>query len=184
MEFKLADFQPLAWEVSKLRLTSDGDPKSHSEQSIETVVPPTGECPLKTPALRLQYQFAAGWRFLQLVPNDRTMAPAGEKTTKYEPKGFGIWVFGDGKGCQARLRFTDNTGQTFQSDGARIDWQGWRHVDFQLRPAGGKTLGHWGGANDGTIHYPIKWDAVFLLDNGSRQPLQGEIYLSAPTLIY
>jgi hypothetical protein len=36
----------------------------------------------------------------------------------------------------------------------------------------------------GVIHYPIKWDSIFLLDNVSRQPVEGEIYLSAPTLIY
>ena len=47
-----------------------------------------------------------------------------------------------------------------------------------------KPLAHWGGANDGVIHYPIKWDSIFLLDNVSRQPVEGEIYLSAPTLIY
>jgi hypothetical protein len=47
-----------------------------------------------------------------------------------------------------------------------------------------KPLSHWGGANDGVIHDPIKWDTIFLLDNVSRQPVEGEIYLSAPTLIY
>ena len=46
------------------------------------------------------------------------------------------------------------------------------------------SLSHWGGPNDGDIHYPIKWDSIFLLDNVSRQPVEGEIYLSAPTLIY
>ena len=29
-----------------------------------------------------------------------------------------------------------------------------------------------------------QWDTIFLLDNVSREPVEGEIYLSAPTLIY
>ena len=96
----------------------------------------------------------------------------------------GLWLCGDGKGCQARIRFVDFTGQTFQPDGPKIDWTGWRYVTFPLRSTEEKTLSHWGGADDGVIHYPIKWDSIFLLDNVSREPVDGEIYLSAPTLIY
>ncbi len=91
---------------------------------------------------------------------------------------------GDGKECQARIRFTDSTGQTFQSDGPKIDWKGWRYVTFPMQSSKEEPLTHWGGANDGTIHYPIKWDTIFLLDNVSREPVEGEVYLSAPTLIY
>jgi hypothetical protein len=42
---------------------------------------------------------------------------------------------------------------------------------------------HWGGVNDGEVHLPIEWDTLFLLD-GNRQAMEGEIFLSAPTLIY
>ena len=55
---------------------------------------------------------------------------------------------------------------------------------MSMRMTEGDQLAHWGGANDGTIHYPIQWDNLFLLDNISRQAAKGEIYFSAPTLIY
>jgi hypothetical protein len=34
-------------------------------------------------------------------------------------------------------------------------------------------LAHWGGANDGVIHYPITWDSIFLLDNVSKEAVEG-----------
>jgi hypothetical protein len=81
------------------------------------------------------------------------------------------------------MRFLDSTGQTFQIDGPKIDFSGWRLIQFRIAEEGAQ-LPHWGGANDGKIHYPIRWDSIFLLDNVSREPVEGEIYLSAPTLIY
>jgi len=83
-----------------------------------------------------------------------------------------------------RVRFVDASDQTFQPDGPKIDWTGWRFVTFPMQSTDEQPLAHWGGENDGKIHYPIKWDSIFLLDNVSRQPVEGEIYLSAPTLIY
>ena len=82
----------------------------------------------------------------------------------------------------ARMRFTDATGQNFQPDGGRVTWQGWRYVTFPL--TGGPDLGHWGGANDGTIHYPIRLDTLFLLDNVSRQKTEGTLDIAAPVLVY
>ena len=78
--------------------------------------------------------------------------------------------------------FTDSSGQTFQPDGGRVTWQGWRYVAFPL--TGGTNMGHWGGANDGTIHYPIRLDTLFLLDNVSREKSEGTIYLASPVLVY
>ena len=110
--------------------------------------------------------------------------PLRDGSAPSQPRSYGFWLYGDGKGCQTRIRFADTTGQTFQPDGPKIDWKGWRYVSFPLESHASKALSHWGGANDGTVHYPVKWDAAFLLDNTSRLPIEGEIYLSAPTLIY
>jgi hypothetical protein len=41
-----------------------------------------------------------------------------------------------------------------------------------------------GTAEFRVIHYPIEWDSIFLLDNVSREAVEGEVFLSAPTLIY
>ncbi|MDQ3813396.1 MAG: glycoside hydrolase family 5 protein [Armatimonadota bacterium] len=162
--------------LSAYKILPDGDPKVPSEQTIAIATPPEGLPVSGTGALKISYRFDPGWKFIRLVPQD-------EKVQKVEgqPKMFGLWIYGDGEGNLARLRFMDSTGQTFQPGGHKIDWKGWRYVTF---PLDGADAGHWGGANDGVIHYPIKWDTLFLLDNPSRGKTQGEIYISGPTLIY
>ena len=78
------------------------------------------------------------------------------------------------------MRFSDWTGQMFQSDGARITWAGWRYVRFPLT---GQTLHHWGGADDGIIHYPIFIDTLILLDS-NRRKMEGAVYIAEPTMLY
>jgi hypothetical protein len=171
---------PAGAVLSDYKVIADGDAKVAAEQSLSIVDAPEGLPVSGTKVLKITYRLDAGWRFIRL-------APQGEETRRIEstqdsmPKQFGLWVYGDGAGHAARLRFVDSTGQTFQSDGGKIDWNGWHYVTF---PLSGVQLPHWGGTNDGVIRYPIRWDTLFLLDNVSRQPVEGEIYLSAPTLIY
>ena len=104
-----------------------------------------------------------------------------------EPQALGLWLRsagnGDGKGPPVApyLRFTDSTGQTFQEGGGPINWQGWRYVlIFMDTPRGH----HSGGANDGVIHYPIRWDSLLMIENPIGQDAQGAVYLSGPTLLY
>jgi hypothetical protein len=52
-----------------------------------------------------------------------------------------------------------------------------------MRSSPRKALHHWGGAKDGEIHYPIRWDTLFLID-GRNNAAEGEIYLAAPILFY
>ena len=161
-----------------------------------------------TPSVRLSYEFADGWKFLRVALKD-----AAARKIEGEPRAFGIWVHGDGNGGTPGIRVRDATGQVHQVRGEPISWKGWRYVTFPLRPApdSGQTMiplpdcrlfdqkdgaayfvsgaeqrvswEHWGGANDGEVHQPIEWDALFLLD-GNRRANKGEIYLSAPTLVY
>jgi len=108
----------------------------------------------------------------------------GEANENLGPTRVAWWVYGDGAGCTPRIRFTDATGQSFQADGQKITWKGWRYITFALRPSDSEPLFHWGAANDGVVHYPLKWDSMFLLDNPAKTAVEGEIYLSAPTLLY
>lgn len=165
----------------------DGDARVASEGEIDGAQPAVGASVSETPSIRLRYRFGTGWRFVHLAwktDERRSIASEAENYGAPNPRAFGLWLHGDGKGCQARVRFKDKTGQAFQPDGPKIDWKGWRYVTFPMQTTPEKPLAHWGGANDGVIHYPIEWDSIFLLDNVSRQPVEGEIYLSAPTLIY
>jgi hypothetical protein len=81
-----------------------------------------------------------------------------------------MWVYGDGSGCQIRARFMDAQGQTFQPDGPRVDWRGWRWVSVPMRG----SMAHW-GTGDGEVRYPVRWDTLLLLDNVSRERVTGEI---------
>lgn len=167
------------------KVTADGDAAVKSSQTLAiqspTPVPPPpgyGGQDMGT----LKYEFEAGWKFIRvtaarnipaLLPDDATPARA-----------MGLWVYGDAHGCQLRIRFVDSTGQVFQADGKKIDWAGWRYVSFPLVASEASPLTHWGGANDGKIHPPMKWDTLLLLDNVSRQPVAGEIHFYGPSLIY
>ena len=169
---------PVIWPSSdKLKVSLEGDRVNATfAKDDEAPLSPSG-----SPSIRLRYSFVGGWKFLRLFTSETLSIP---QTSRHQPTQSGLWLHGDGKGCQARIRFTDATGQTFQPDGPKIDWTGWLYITFPMQSTEEKPLAHWGGANDGVIHYPIKWDSIFLLDDVSRQPVEGEIYLSAPTLIY
>ncbi|MGM0490227.1 MAG: cellulase family glycosylhydrolase [Planctomycetota bacterium] len=128
-----------------------------------------------TRIVRVDYRFGSGWRFLRLVP------PQGQPhTIDGKPTGFGMWIYGDGQRCSPRLRVEDATGQTWQPSGPTIDWNDWRYIEFPLSAASG----HWGGAEDGKIHFPVAWDSMFLLDNTARRHNQGTVFLSTPVVLY
>ncbi|MEA3206972.1 MAG: polysaccharide biosynthesis protein PslG [Chthoniobacter sp.] len=166
---------PLAARDFELR--PEGDSRVDAEGHLTEGLPSDGAPPAQTAALKLDYRFWRGWKFLMLRRGNEPL-----NLHEGDGRGFGLWVHGDGKGCQARVRFKDSTGQVFQPDGPKIDWKGWRYVTFPMQTTEDKPLAHSGGANDGVIHYPIEWDSIFVLDNVSRQPVEGEIYLSAPAL--
>ena len=93
-----------------------------------------------------------------------------------------MWVFGDGCGYILRCRITDSTGQTFQPDYGAITWKGWRFVTMRLD---GGFPGFWGGANDGVVHYPLRWEAVVLVDSNQQSAERDwSIYVTGIALQY
>ncbi len=125
------------------------------------------------PGARLRYEFGDGWRFLPI-------ATASDAAIEGEPARMHVWIHGDGGGDRLRCRFVDATGQTFQPDGGGVDFKGWKLVEFPLRG----NFGCWGGAKDGVIHYPIKWNAVLLVDSATRTSHKGEIIIGEAALAY
>ncbi|MCS6776420.1 MAG: cellulase family glycosylhydrolase [Chloroherpetonaceae bacterium] len=158
------------------RLLKDGDPKVHAAIRAEIQKPPEGLPLTEIGALRVTYEFAPGWKFFRLAPQDRQAEPLPD-----HPVAFGCWVYGDGSGNFLRIRFTDRTGQTFQPDYGPIDWKGWRYVTF---PLDGQKSGHWGGADDGTVHYPIRLDTVLLVDSAGGRGGRGEVWVTGFTVTY
>jgi hypothetical protein len=157
------------------RLAPEGDRKVASSQAMAVAAPPEGPPAVGAGCLKISYRFDAGWKFVCLMPQG-----AARERIEGRPTAFGLWVYGDGTGNLLRLRLADRTGQTFQVRGETLRWKGWRYVLFPLDSA---TLDHWGGANDGLPHYPLRWNTLLLIDSAGRRQTQGEIYLSGPTLI-
>lgn len=185
---------PGTLQAAMLHVISDGDAAVASTQSLTDGQPAEGASVSGTPSVGLRYRFGAGWKFVRIEPKD-----AAARKIEGGPRAFGIWVHGDGQGGTPCIRLRDATGQVLQVRGEPVSWKGWRYVTFPLRPAAdsGQTMiplpdagaeqrvswGHWGGANDGEVHFPIEWDTIFLLD-GNGKAMEGEIFLSAPTLVY
>jgi hypothetical protein len=48
----------------------------------------------------------------------------------------------------------------------------------------GTRAGCWGGAKDGVVHDPIRWDTLILIDKSRDRAGKGEVYVASPTLAY
>jgi hypothetical protein len=169
-------FHPLAGTMLPAsRIVSDGDAKIAAQQSLAISTAPEVLPGLNSPIVKVDYHCDEGWKFFRVIPADGL-----SREIAGEPAGLGLWVYGDGRNTSPRLRVVDATGQTFQPAAAAIDWIGWRCLEFDFNA----PAGHWGGANDGVMHFPIRWDTLFLIDNVSRQKSEGTLYLASPALIY
>jgi len=162
------DRLPAGWN-----LVPDGDEKVAFTATLTARAPAEGIPLPGMEVLRIDYAFGDGWRFARI-------APATDLPIAGKPEEFGLWIHGDGTGNLARLRFTDSSGQTFQPDGFAIDWKGWRYVVF---PMDGTESGHWGGADDGVVHYPVRWDSLFLIDSARQRATKGAVSIAGPVLV-
>ena len=171
-ELNIPKFRQL--RANNFRAALDGDAKVPAQASVTLVAPPAGRDAPASRVFKLDYQFAAGWRFVRCAPS---------LTDKLEgqPAALGLWVYGDKSGNVLRMRVRDESGQTFQPNGPAIDWSGWRWVTFDLADL--RHAGHWGGANDGIRRGILEMDCPLLLD-GQRNATEGSIYFTAPALIY
>lgn len=151
----------------------DGDRKVEAHGTVALEDPKDGPMASGVSSLRIDYRFGESWKFLQLKPKGRQEPLPGR------PKALLLWVYGDESGNRIRMRVLDSTGQCFQPHGEAVSWRGWRQAALRLDD---DHIGHWGGRNDGVIHYPIRLDTLVLLDS-TRKANQGQIYVAAPMWI-
>lgn len=126
-------------------------------------------------ALKITFRLPDAQSSMRLIP------PEALSQIPDQPQALGLWLRDDGAGLRPYLRFIDSTGQVFEEGGIPLDWQGWRYVLILMNTALGS---HWGGAGDGVIHYPIRWDSLLVVKNGAGGEAQSTLYLSGLTLIY
>jgi hypothetical protein len=131
---------------------------------------PAGRDAPEPVALKVDYRFDPGWRYLAVSPRERISIPRGARSAIF-------WIHGNRSGDRLRSRFQDAAGQTFQIDLASLDWSGWRPVRFELDGRSGAS--HWGGPNDGIPHLPLSWEALLLIDSARRKSASAESILVA-----
>lgn len=156
-----------ALTLGNVQATLDGDARIPAQATLVATNAPGENAPSPN-AYRLDYNFAPGWRFVRCTTEKATGISG-------RPVALGMWIYGDQSGNALRMRVTDASGQTFQPNGPALDWRGWRWITFDL--ANLKHAGHWGGANDGTVHGALRLDSPLLLD-GSRHKTEGTIYFT------
>jgi hypothetical protein len=162
--------------AERFELKPGGDEAVQSEQSIVATsanLPDEFQMP-ELQAIKISYRMGAGWKYICLRPRD-------EQKLDGQPTALCMWLKGDGSGNRPRMRFVDSTGQTFQPDEEALDYTDWRYVRF---PLSGEHAGHWGGAADGILHYPIRLETLLLIDSANRQPTKGEVLIAAPVLVF
>jgi len=142
---------------SAWRAIVDGDSKVPGKADV-SVSAVKASCPQAgfEVAVEVRYRFGSGWRYIAVSP------PADGAKIEGKPTKVGMWIHGDVSGNTLRCRYVDSSGQTFQPTYGEVTWKGWKWIEM---PMDGREAGHWGGAKDGEVHYPIRWDAVFLIDN-------------------
>lgn len=155
------------------KLAVEGDPNVPAQASADggkrdtlyTALPSILTC-------RIKYEFGEGERSLKLVPEKELPMPG-------MPIELGFWVHNDGGKGTGRCRFADSTGQVFESEGFDIDWRGWRYKVLSLE---GNRCDVSGGASDGKVHCPIRWDSIFTFDAGGQES-RGTIYIGPIMLV-
>ena len=170
---------PVEWRKLELpaegwRVSLDGDRKVEASAAVsvaDLAEPPVG--PKR--GLKIEYRFAEGWRFAAVRP------PEAICPIERRPRVVGMWVLGDESRDVLRLRFSDRSGQTFQVDHGVIDWSGWKWVEM---PLDGSSAHSWGGAGDGAVQYPIRWEAMVLLDNGKVRSNGRHVHVAGTSLRY
>ncbi|QEH33307.1 Beta-xylosidase [Aquisphaera giovannonii] len=109
--------------------------------------------------IQVPYQFDKGWRYLTIAPEQTMEVPAGADSAV-------VWVRGNTSGDALNCRYRDSTGQVFQVSLGHLTRPGWYPVT--IRFDGAEKTFHYGGANDGIPHGPLRWEALLLIDSTHR----------------
>ena len=96
----------------------DGDSKIFSNVSIACEMPPEGPPAPGVGVFKVQYEFAAGWKFLRVFR--KTGGPAINMTSVSK---ISYWLYGDNSNNSPRLRVADSTNQYFQPVAPTINWK-------------------------------------------------------------
>lgn len=115
--------------------------------------------------IKITYKFTSG---------DAYCAVRNLKDIPGAPTTVGLWIDGDNSQNIWRLRLQDATGQHHQLLLGTFP-SGWRYVRYDLVNAEARS--HYGGADDGIIHYPISFESLVIDRQSDRGYSEGSAYL-------
>jgi Phosphodiester glycosidase/Calcineurin-like phosphoesterase len=129
------------WTVSTARATASLVPaEGHTGQGI-----------------KLSYDFTQSTATRAAYAN-----PPTQFTIAGQPQGFGLWIYGNGKGEWPALEFYDGLGQSQILRSDYITWTGWKYVEFKV-PAG--------------IAYPLKLRRFYVVETKAAAQYKGEVII-------
>jgi hypothetical protein len=79
------------------------------------------------------------------------------------PTSLGVWINGDDSRNVWRMRIVDASGETFQIHLSSSAAKGFRYLYADLTNS--TVWSHWGGNNNGSIEYPIRFDSLVFDDS-------------------
>jgi hypothetical protein len=162
--------------ITDCKIVADGDPKIQSEQSVSIHSAPELIFDSDFPVLKIDYHFyGRGAKWLEIFPDK-----IENRKIVGQPKGFGLWVYGDNQGIMIKMRIVDTSHQTLQLSQIIVDWKGWKYVQMFVNEVGF----YWGGSNDGVVHYPIEYNTLLIIDNWKHSIVKSSIFITSPVIIY
>ncbi|MEV0271523.1 phosphodiester glycosidase family protein [Hamadaea sp. NPDC050747] len=88
--------------------------------------------------------------------------PPTQFTIDGQPQGFGLWIYGNGKGEWPALEFYDGLGQAQILRSDYITWTGWKYVEFKV-PVG--------------VAYPLKLRRFYVVETKAAAQYKGEVII-------
>lgn len=93
------------------------------------------------------------------------------------PNALSAWVHGDGSGHFLNVWLKDANGQSWQMSFGQVKHTGWQEMTAFLDPGQPWPSAHISGPNNGTIDYPISFQAIVLDDAPDNYSGSGTIYI-------
>ncbi|RCG26759.1 multidrug transporter [Streptomyces diacarni] len=142
-EQKVADFEDAsAWTFSAARAEGSVAPE------------PSGK---EGGGLKLSYDFTGSTATRAAYAN-----PPTDRAVPGQPRGFILWIKGDGSGAWPSLHLKDAAGTDQVLRGPLVDWRGWRQVTFDV-PEG--------------VAYPLKLHRFYLAETRPTAQYKSEVVL-------
>ncbi|MFD8591474.1 phosphodiester glycosidase family protein [Streptomyces sp. NPDC059637] len=107
--------------------------------------------------LRLDYDFTAS-----TATRAAYAAPPRRIPVDGQPRSFGLWVKGDGKGAWPTLHLKDAAGSDQLLRGPYVTWTGWRQVEFAVPAA---------------VAYPVSVHRFYLAETSAAKRYAGSVVL-------